>query len=45
MRTIRAVTQYPGSPLYDLAIKKDLIKDIEDLYLKKDSSFRGFRQT
>lgn len=98
LRTIRPVTPYPGSPLYDLAIQKGLIKDIEDfyenkhtnsdlltcnftkltddeyysalmeanqillenyqnrvrintkkqledLYLKKDSTFRGFRQT
>ncbi|MDY3203752.1 MAG: radical SAM protein [Arcobacter sp.] len=98
LRTIRPVTPYPGSPLYDLAIQKGLIKNIEDfyenkhtnsdlltcnftkltdddyykalmeanqillenyqnrvrintikqledLYLKKDASFRGFRQT
>ncbi|MCP4719955.1 MAG: B12-binding domain-containing radical SAM protein, partial [Desulfobacteraceae bacterium] len=30
MRTIRPVTPYPGSPLYDHAIEKGLIKDIED---------------
>lgn len=98
LRTIRPVTPYPGSPLYDYAIEKGLLKDVEDfyenkhinsdllsvnftdmtdeefhqclfeansvlvknyfdkkiasyneqmgqLYLKKDSSFRGFRQT
>lgn len=35
MRTIRPVTPYPGSPLYHLAIKKGLIKDIEDFYENK----------
>ncbi len=98
LRTIRPVTPYPGSPLYDYAIQKGLLKDCEDfyenkhlnsdllavnftemsddefhqalldantrlienyfrnksamavreakkLYLQKDSSFRGFRQT
>jgi len=27
MRTIRPVTPYPGSPLYDYAIQKGLLKD------------------
>ncbi len=35
MRTIRPVTPYPGSPLYDYAVEKGLIKDIEDFYEKK----------
>ncbi len=35
MRTIRPVTPYPGSPLYDHAIEKGLIKDIEDFYENK----------
>lgn len=32
MRTIRPVTPYPGSPLYDLAIQQGKIKDCEDFY-------------
>ena len=35
MRTIRPVTPYPGSPLYYYAIKKGLLKDIEDFYENK----------
>ncbi|MBF0595252.1 MAG: cobalamin-dependent protein [Candidatus Omnitrophica bacterium] len=35
LRTIRPVTPYPGSPLYDLAIKKGLLKDCEDFYENK----------
>ncbi len=35
MRTIRPVTPYPGSPLYDYAIEKGLIKDIKDFYENK----------
>lgn len=35
MRTIRPVTPYPGSPLYNYAIEKGLIKDIEDFYENK----------
>lgn len=35
MRTIRPVTPYPGSPLYDYAIEKGLVKDIEDFYVNK----------
>lgn len=38
LRTIRPVTPYPGSPLYDLAIKKGLIKDIEDFYENKHTN-------
>jgi anaerobic magnesium-protoporphyrin IX monomethyl ester cyclase len=34
IRTIRPVTPYPGSPLYDLAIKKRLLKGAEDFYEK-----------
>lgn len=34
-RTIRPVTPYPGSPLYDLAIKQGLLKDCEDFYENK----------
>ncbi|MDD4979792.1 MAG: radical SAM protein [Candidatus Omnitrophica bacterium] len=34
LRTIRPVTPYPGSPLYDLAIKKGLLKGPEDFYRK-----------
>jgi anaerobic magnesium-protoporphyrin IX monomethyl ester cyclase len=32
LRTIRPVTPYPGSPLYYDAIKKGLLKDVEDFY-------------
>jgi len=35
MRTIRPVTPYPGSPLYDYAIEKGLIRDIQDFYENK----------
>jgi anaerobic magnesium-protoporphyrin IX monomethyl ester cyclase len=35
MRTIRPVTPYPGSPLYDYAIEKGLVKDCEDFYENK----------
>ena len=35
MRTIRPVTPYPGSPLYDYAVEKGLIKDIQDFYENK----------
>lgn len=34
-RTIRPVTPYPGSPLYDYAIEKGLLKDCADFYEKK----------
>ena len=35
MRTIRPVTPYPGSPLYDEAVANGQIKDCEDFYLNK----------
>lgn len=35
MRTIRPVTPYPGSPLYDYAVEKGLIEDIQDFYENK----------
>lgn len=35
MRTIRPVTPYPGSPLYDHAIQTGLLKDCEDFYERK----------
>ena len=35
LRTIRPVTPYPGSPLYYYAVKKGLIKDVEDFYENK----------
>jgi len=34
LRVIRPVTPYPGSPLYDLAIKKNLLKGPGDFYEK-----------
>jgi radical SAM superfamily enzyme YgiQ (UPF0313 family) len=38
MRTIRPVTPYPGSPLYDLAIEKGLLKDCQDFYENKHTN-------
>jgi radical SAM superfamily enzyme YgiQ (UPF0313 family) len=35
LRTIRPVIPYPGSPLYYLAIKKGLMKDVADFYENK----------
>ena len=32
MRTIRPVTAYPGTPLFDEAVKRGLVKDVEDFY-------------
>jgi radical SAM superfamily enzyme YgiQ (UPF0313 family) len=34
LRVIRPVTPYPGSPLYDLALEKKLLKGPEDFYNK-----------
>ena len=38
LRTIRPVTPYPGSPLYDYAIEKGLLKGIGDFYEKHKNS-------
>lgn len=38
LRTIRPVTPYPGSPLYDYAISKGMIKDCEDFYENKHTN-------
>ena len=35
LRTIRPVTPYPGSPLFDEAIKRGLVDDVEDFYENK----------
>ena len=35
LRTIRPVTPYPGSDLYNYAIKRGLLKDCEDFYENK----------
>ncbi|MBI5240028.1 MAG: B12-binding domain-containing radical SAM protein [Elusimicrobia bacterium] len=35
MRTIRPVTPYPGSPLFDHAVEKGLLKDCADFYENK----------
>lgn len=35
IRTIRPVTPYPGTELYNIAIERGLIKDIEDFYENK----------
>ena len=35
LRTIRPVTPYPGSPLYYTALRKGLIKGVEDFYENK----------
>lgn len=38
LRTIRPVTPYPGSELYYYAIKKGLLKDVEDFYENKHTN-------
>ncbi|HRQ80255.1 MAG TPA: radical SAM protein [Azospirillaceae bacterium] len=38
VRTIRPVTPYPGSPLYDEAVRRGMIKDCEDFYEVKHSN-------
>ena len=38
LRTIRPVTPYPGSPLFDYACQKGLIKDVEDFYENKHTN-------
>jgi radical SAM superfamily enzyme YgiQ (UPF0313 family) len=38
LRTIRPVTPYPGSPLYDLAIHQGKLKDCADFYEVKHSN-------
>lgn len=38
LRTIRPVTPYPGTELYNLAIEKGLIKNIEDFYENKHTN-------
>jgi len=38
MRTIRPVTPYPGTELYNIAIKKGLIKDVADFYENKHTN-------
>lgn len=38
IRTIRPVTPYPGTDLYNLAIEKGLIKNIEDFYENKHTN-------
>jgi radical SAM superfamily enzyme YgiQ (UPF0313 family) len=35
MRTIRPVTPYPGSPLFDQAVKEGLVKNVADFYEHK----------
>ncbi|HAH05403.1 MAG TPA: B12-binding domain-containing radical SAM protein [Elusimicrobia bacterium] len=35
LRTIRPVTPYPGSPLFDHAVQKGLVKDVADFYENK----------
>jgi len=37
-RNIRPVTPYPGSPLFDYAVNKGLIRDIEDFYENKHTN-------
>lgn len=37
-RTIKPVTPFPGTPLYDYAIDKGLLKDAEDFYIKHINS-------
>ena len=35
LRTIRPVTPYPGTALFELAVKEGLVKDVEDFYENK----------
>lgn len=35
MRTLKPVTPYPGSPLFDTAVQRGLIKDVADFYEHK----------
>lgn len=35
LRTIRPVTNYPGSELFNISIKKGMVRDIEDFYENK----------
>ncbi len=35
LRTIRPVSPYPGSPLFDYAVEHGLLKDVEDFYENK----------
>lgn len=35
MRTIRPVTPYPGTELFDYAVQNNLVKDVEDFYENK----------
>jgi anaerobic magnesium-protoporphyrin IX monomethyl ester cyclase len=38
LRTIRPVTPYPGSPLYYLALKRGLLRDVADFYEHKHTN-------
>ena len=38
LRTIRPVTPYPGSELFDIAVREGLLKDTEDFYKKHVNS-------
>jgi len=38
LRTIRPVTPYPGSPLFDYAVAKGKIRDVEDFYENKHTN-------
>ena len=38
LRTIHPVVPYPGSPLFDYAVEKGLLKDVEDFYENKHTN-------
>ncbi len=38
LRTIRPVTPYPGCELFDIAVEKGLVKDVEDFYENKHTN-------
>ncbi|MBR2526665.1 radical SAM protein [bacterium] len=38
LRTLRPVTPYPGSELFDIAVEKGLVKDAEDFYVNKHTN-------
>lgn len=38
LRTLRPVTPYPGSELFDIAVEKGLVNDAEDFYINKHTN-------
>ena len=40
VRTIKPITPYPGTEFFKLAVKKNLLKDVEDFYDKYQNTDR-----